>query len=221
MEAATVKPKRTSDVAIRDTRGRSFRVRPGRVLLYLVLLLGAVFSGFPFVWMVLSALKTREEVTRLPPVIFPESPRWSNFSAAWGMAPFERYFLNSFFVAGCVVIGAALTSLLAGYAFARIDFPGRNALFALFLVTLMIPFESTLIPNFIIIRNLHWYNTYTALIAPWIASVFGVFLLRQFILSIPEELFEAATLDGCGHLGILRHAPDSTGPERLCQRRGQ
>lgn len=189
-------------------------LRPGRLLLYAVLVCGAAFCAFPFVWMLLSALKTREEVTRLPPTILPTDPQWQNFVEAWNAAPFERYFINTFFIAGCVVVGVCVTSLLAGYAFARLRFPGRGVLFALLLATLMIPFEATLVPNFIIIRNLHWYNTYLALIVPWVANVFSIFLLRQFILGIPEELFEAATLDGCGHLGMLRHVvlPLAKGP---------
>jgi len=181
------------------------RIRPGRLLIYLVLLLGAVFCAFPFVWMLLSALKTREEVNAVPMTFLPSHPQWGNFQDAWNSAPFTRYFINTFFIAGVVVAGVIVTSVLAAYAFSRIDFPGRGIAFALLLATLMIPFEATLVPNLITIRNFHWYNSYTALIVPWIASVFSIFLIRQSILSIPEELFEAATLDGCGHLGMLRH----------------
>lgn len=188
--------------------------RPGRVLLYAVLVAGALFCAFPFVWMILTALKTRDEAQAVPITWLPSSPQWTNFIDAWNAAPFGRYFVNTFFIAGCVVLGVAITSLLAAYAFARINFPGRTLVFALLLATLMIPFEATLVPNFIIIKNLHWYNTYAALIVPWIANVFSVFLLRQFILGIPEELFEAATLDGCGHFGTLRHVvlPLAKGP---------
>jgi multiple sugar transport system permease protein len=188
--------------------------RPGRVVLYAILVAGALFCAFPFVWMILTALKTRDEAQAVPITWLPSNPQWSNFADAWNAAPFGRYFINTFFIAGCVVLGVAITSLLAAYAFARINFPGRTLVFALLLATLMIPFEATLVPNFIIIKNLHWYNTYAALIVPWIANVFSVFLLRQFILGIPEELFEAATLDGCGHVGMLRHVvlPLAKGP---------
>ena len=212
MRVGTLDRPREQTVA--RARRSPLAFRPARVLLYLVLVLGALFCAFPFVWMILSALKTREEVNAVPLRWLPSEPHWSNFSEAWNSAPFERYFLNSFFIAGCVVLGVAVTSLLAAYAFARIDFPGRGAVFALLLATLMIPFEATLVPNFIIVRNLNWYNTYAALIIPWIANVFSVFLLRQFILSIPEELFEAATLDGCGHIRMLRHVvlPLARGP---------
>jgi len=214
MAVETLPRARESLGAEAKSRPAPLRIRPGRVLLYAVLVLGAVFCAFPFVWMILSALKTREEVNAVPLTWLPGDPQWSNFRLAWEAAPFGRYFLNTFLVAGSVVVGVVITSLLAAYAFARIDFPGRGIVFALLLATLMIPFEATLVPNFIMVQNLHWYDTYAALIVPWIASVFSVFLVRQFILGIPEELFEAATLDGCGHFGILRHVvlPLARGP---------
>jgi len=200
------RPEEIPHAAVADAARRlPFRFRPGRVVIYLVLTVGAIFCAFPFVWMVLSSLMTREEVNAFPPTLWPGEFRWSNYSEAWNSAPFARYFLNTFFIAGVIVVGVAITSLLAAYVFARIDFPGRGAVFAMLLATLMIPFEATLVPNFIMIRNLQIYNTYYALIIPWIASVFSIFLMRQSILSIPEELFEAATLDGCGHVRILRH----------------
>lgn len=203
MRADTIGQQREQATA--GTRTRGARLRPGRVVLYLVLLIGAVFCAFPFLWMLLTALKTQEEALRVPLTWLPADPQWSNFPDAWNAAPFGRYFLNTFLIAGLVVLGVCITSLLAAYAFARIDFLGRNVFFVLLLSTMMIPFEATLIPNFIIIRDLGWYNTYAALIVPWIASVFSVFLMRQAILSIPDELFEAATLDGCGHLRSLWH----------------
>jgi multiple sugar transport system permease protein len=205
MRVGTIGKQRTRPEATSATRPGWLRLRPARIALYLVLLAGAVFCAFPFVWMLLTALKTQEEALRVPITIFPSSPQWGNFKEAWEAAPFERYFINTFFIAGCVVLGVMATSLLAAYALARIDFLGRGLLFALLLSTMMIPFEATLIPNFIVIRDLGWYNTYTALIVPWIAGVFYVFLMRQAILGIPEELFEAATLDGCGHLRTLWH----------------
>lgn len=213
MSARTL-PGAREQVGAHGRERRTPLVRPARIVLYAVLVAGAVFAAFPFVWMILSALKTRPEALASPPQWIPSSPQWSNFPDAWNAAPFARYFVNTFFVAGSVVLGTLVTSLFAAYAFARIDFPGRAVMFGLLLATLMIPFEATLVPNFIMIRNLNWYNTYTALIVPWIASVFSIFLLRQSILSIPEELFEAATLDGCGHFDMLRHVvlPLARGP---------
>jgi multiple sugar transport system permease protein len=177
-------------------------IRPGKVLgricLYACLIAGAVYAGFPFFWMLMTSLKPRAEATQLPPSLLPHEWALRNYVIAWQAAPFGRYFLNTFLVAGCVVAGVIITATLAAYAFSRLDFPGRNVLFALFISTLMIPFEATLIPNFIIIKNFGWYNTYLALIVPWTANVFSVFLLRQFFNTVPQELFDAAMLDGAG-----------------------
>jgi multiple sugar transport system permease protein len=185
-----------------------------RSVLYGVLVTGAIGAAFPFVWMLLSALKPREEVTRLPPTVLPETWRFQNFADAWNAATFTRYFVNSLFVSSVVAVGVVITSLMAGYAFTRLQFPGRNLLFGVFLATMMIPFEATIIPNFIMIRNLHIYDSYAALIVPWLANVVGVFLVRQFFLTLPTELFEAATLDGCGHFRVLRYLviPLAKGP---------
>jgi multiple sugar transport system permease protein len=172
----------------------------GRFLLYLTLSAGAAVSAFPFFWMLMTSLKPRSEATRLPPTILPHVWDFHNYVVAWQSAPFGRYFLNTFFISIMVVIGVLFTSTLAAYAFARLEFIGRNVLFALLLSTLMIPFEATLIPNFILIKNLQWYDSYTALIVPWTASIFSVFLLRQFFITLPQDLFDAALLDGAGPL---------------------
>jgi multiple sugar transport system permease protein len=191
--------------------------RISRGLLYTVLTVGAVTSLAPFIWMILTSLKSyREMATR---VLWPASLRLSTYSIpagqrpipylfynyvqAWNAAPFARYFANSFFIASCTATGVLITSTLAAYAFARLDFRGKNVIFTLFLATMMIPFEITMIPNFITISNLKWVNTYQAMIIPWIASVFGIFLLRQFFATIPEDLYDAALLDGCGHFRFL------------------
>ena len=196
---------------------RTPRQRLGRVAIYLVLSLGAAAAGFPFFWMLMTSLKTRAEATRNPPTIFPASPQWGNYAEAWRADPFGRYFLNTSLMCVGVVVGVLVTTVLAAYAFARLEFPGKNALFILCLSTMMIPFEATLIPNYIIVNRLpgisfaggglsltsSWYNTYLALIVPWTANVFSIFLLRQFFASIPQDLFDAAALDGCGHARTL------------------
>jgi len=181
-------------------RGRQ-SARPWRrwlalVALYTTLTLGATVSGFPFFWMLSTSLKTRAEATRLPPTVLPHQWEFSNYALAWHAAPFGRYFVNTVGICACVVAGVLVTGTLAGYAFARLRFFGRGVLFGLFISTLMIPFEATLIPNFILIKNFGWYDTYLALIVPWTANVFSVFLLRQFFLGLPQELFDAAMLDG-------------------------
>jgi multiple sugar transport system permease protein len=190
--------------------GATAKAEPGglrrtirRLSLYALLTVGAVVSVFPFFWMVMTALKRRQEALANPPTVFPHHWQWSNFADAWHAAPFARYLINSLGISAVVAVGVMITSLLAAYAFTRLQFPFRNVLFGIFLATMMIPFEATLIPNFIIVTRLHFYDTYLALTVPWLANVVGIFLMRQFFLQLPNELFEAATVDGCGHVRML------------------
>ena len=172
-------------------------------MLHLLLLSVGLLMAFPFFWMVATSLKTPDEVALFPPALLPAAPQWHNYPDAWNAAPFGRYFLNSVGMAGAVTFGVMGTALLAGYAFGRMEFPGRQALFVLYLATMMIPFEVVLIPNFLLINRLGWYNSYQALIVPWVSNVFSVFLLTQFFRSLPNDFFEAAQLDGCGHPRFL------------------
>jgi len=126
-----------------------------------------------------------------------------NYREAWHAAPFGRYFFVSFFTAGMQVLGGLLFATMAAFAFARIRFPGREAIFLLFVATMMIPGEVLLIPNYILLAKLHWLDTFYALIVPWLASVFGIFLLRQFFLSLPQDLFDAARIDGASYWSML------------------
>jgi ABC-type glycerol-3-phosphate transport system permease component len=169
-----------------------------------VLLVVGLLMACPGIWMVASSLKTPAEALRFPPVILPSVPQWGNYGAAWAAAPFARYFLNTAFIAGGVTLSVMFTALLAGYAFGQMEFPGKQALFALYLATMMIPFEVVLIPNFLLVKQLGWYDRYAAMIVPWGASVFSVFLLTQFFRALPRDFFEAAQLDGCGHVQYLR-----------------
>lgn len=129
--------------------------------------------------------------------------RWENFVVAWNMAPFDRYFLNSLFLAVTTSLGGVITSIFAAYAFAKMNFAGKNWLFYLFIGTMMIPGQMLLVPNYITIKQIGWYNTYQALIVPWIATVFGIFLLRQFFKTIPDELWDSAQIDGCSRFRFL------------------
>ncbi|HZT06096.1 MAG TPA: carbohydrate ABC transporter permease [Chloroflexota bacterium] len=158
---------------------------------------------FPFYWMLTTALKGLEEASAFPPTLWPTVWMWDNFGRAWQAAPFGRYLLNTVVVATGQTASVLVTGSLAAYAFARIPFPGKNLLFICFLGTMMIPVEVLLVPDFIILKNLGWYDTYLALIVPWMTSVFAIFLLRQFFLSIPDELWDAAQIDGCGRFGFL------------------
>lgn len=173
-----------------------------RAAIYILLTAGAVIAAFPFAWMILTSLKSYQETALR--VWIPSQLLFSNYPQAWGQAPFARYFLNTTVVSVCTVAGVVFTSVLAAYAFARMEFFGKRFIFLVFLSTLMIPFEILLIPDFIIVTRLRWANTYAALIIPWTASAFQIFLLRQFFATIPKDLYDAAILDGAGHLSFLR-----------------
>lgn len=174
--------------------------RPGY---YLLLLLGAVVMVVPFLWMLSTSLKTEANVFTTPPEWIPDPFRWQNYTDALSVAPFARYFLNSFIVAGGEVIGGLLVSAVAAYVFARLHFPGRNALFIVVLATMMVPAHVELIPQFILMRELGWLDTFAALIVPGVFWPFGIFMLRQFFKSVPDELEDAARMDGAGYLRRL------------------
>ncbi len=173
------------------------------ILIYGALFLGAFVAVYPFLWMVGAALKTLPEATTASLRFWPETPQWGNILETFRAAPFARYFFNSFFVAGTVCLSVCVTSLMAGYAFARLRFRGSSILFALTIGSMMVPFEVVFIPNFVLITRLGWYNSYPALIVPWCANAFSIFLLRQAFLSLPRDYYDAAVVDGCGHLRFL------------------
>jgi multiple sugar transport system permease protein len=174
-----------------------------RLLLHLILIIGIAWSLFPFLWLVLTSLKSYIDASAAQSLL-PAKWLFSNYPDAWKEVNiFPRYFFNSFFIGISTVAGVLLTSSLAGYAFARMNFPGKNILFFILLSTMMIPFEVTLIPNFILMRDFHWIDHYEAMIIPWSASAFSIFLLRQFFTAIPSELYDAAVIDGCNHLRFL------------------
>jgi multiple sugar transport system permease protein len=167
------------------------------VLIHTLLLAGAVVAAFPFLWMILSSLKSNLEAVRFPPTLLPHDWIWRNYSRVLETAPFLRYFLNSLVMSTGVAASVTITSALAAFAFAFLEFPGRRGLFAAFVATLLIPPEITLIPNFVVITALHWYNTFLGLILPLGVSVLSIFLLRQVFLAIPRDLHDAARVDGC------------------------
>ncbi|WP_420535321.1 carbohydrate ABC transporter permease [Alicyclobacillus herbarius] len=169
----------------------------GRALLHVVLSIGAIVMVAPFVWMVLSSLKTPADIFRIPPTLFPTTWQWSNFPEALSELPFGRAYFNSFYISVLVVGGQLLTCSMAAFAFAKIRFRFRNALFLLFLATMMVPAQVTIVPLFLIMKEFGWLNTSLSLIVPGaLFNAFGVFLLRQFFMSIPDEIQEAAIMDG-------------------------
>ncbi len=157
---------------------------------------------FPFYWVVVTSLNSANQVLQFPPVFLPHW-QWVNYVQAWSEAPWLRYFANTIFIAGLTTLIVLITSLLAGFAFGMLTFPGKELLFGGFLAIMMIPQTVLLIPDYILLRDIHWLNTYWAQIIPWGASVFGIFLLRQFFLSFPRELLEAAELDGASQSRFL------------------
>ena len=172
-------------------------------LTYMTLLLGTIFALYPFVWMLGTSLKTLQEATGDSLSILPSTPQWNNYPEALESAPFPRYFLNTFIVATTVAIATILSSVLAGYAFAKMEFFGKRILFGMVLATMMVPFEALIIPNFVLITKLQWTNTYLGLIVPWCANAFSIFLMRQAFRSVPSEYFDAAVIDGCGHIRFM------------------
>ncbi|HZS90184.1 MAG TPA: carbohydrate ABC transporter permease [Chloroflexota bacterium] len=201
--ALSVRPDQGRAAVLPRNRPR-LRVRRLLVdlLVYVGLTIGMVAVVLPFVYMVASSLETIAQIGALTPQFWPDPPQWTNYQQVWQQLPVGQYFLNSLIVAVVVTGGQIITASMAAYAFARLRFRGRSVLFALYLGTLIIPSQVTLIPNYILIRILHWHNTYAGLIAPFLVSVFSTFLLRQFFLTISPELEDAARIDGASHFQI-------------------
>jgi multiple sugar transport system permease protein len=177
--------------------GRVIQLRVLRAIaLYAALIAMAWCALFPILWALSGSLKKEPEVTE--PALFPAHPQWSNYSEVFALMPFWRMFFNTVFYAGCVTAGQVFFCSLAGYAFARLRFKGRDLLFVAYLGTLMVPLTVTVIPQFILMRIFGWTDTPWSMIVPGLfGSAFGTYLMRQFFRTLPEELEEAAILDGC------------------------
>jgi ABC-type glycerol-3-phosphate transport system permease component len=181
-------------------------LRVSHLIVYFALTVGALVSLSPFMVMIGQSLMTLgETLTRAP---LPATPQWDNYASAWTDADFDLYFRNSVIITATIIVGMLITCTLAGYAFARIRFPGREALFATLLATLMIPGTVTFIPGYLLVRGDvipwgSWLNTLPALTVPFLSTAFIIFLFRQFFAQIPAELWDAARIDGAGHLRFL------------------
>ncbi len=169
---------------------------------HLVLIPTALLMAAPLIWMLITSLSTLAETRRFPPGL-PSTLRWHNFVQAWTASPFSRWLINSTIVSTTCVISNVVFCSLAGYAFARLRFPGRNIAFLAILATLMVPFQVVMIPTLLIVKHLGLIDTLPALIVPNLVAPFGIYLLRQFFLTLPVELEEAAIIDGAGRLRIL------------------
>lgn len=195
-----------ADVVAASKRRKRYAQMLRSTLSHGIVILGGIFIIFPFYWMVMASFKTEWEAFQIPPTWIPTEWMFSNYhNALFAYVPFGRYFLNTTIITVGVLAGRLLTASLVAYAFARMRFFGRNVLFILVLSTMMVPFQVTIIPLFIIYRELAWLNTYAPLIVPaWFGGgAFFIFLLRQFIMTVNHELDDAARIDGCGWFSIF------------------
>lgn len=207
----TVSRQRAAEPWLNQRTADRWRARALLAARYVILTIIALFFIVPFIWMFLASFKPQEEIFAfIHPLslktFIPETWTLNNYQRLMALDPypFTRYIGNSVFVAVSVTLGSLVVNSMAAYAFARLRFPGRDVLFVLSLVTVMVPFEAFAIPLYLQMRNFDWVNTYEALIIPWIANGAGIFLLRQFFLDIPKELIDAARIDGCSHLSAFR-----------------
>ena len=184
------------------TAGRRRR-RVRLVVRYTLLTVGAVIILFPMYMAVVNSLLEPSQIAHQPPPLIPLHPQWHTYATAWTSGHLSVYLRNSAIQTGIIVAGQLVTSILAGYAFAFLDFPLKRTLFVVFLATLMVPFEVTIATNLATISSLGWFNTFAGLTVPFLATGFGTFLLRQAFLQIPRDLREASQLDGQGHLRFL------------------
>lgn len=178
-------------------------VTRNRALIYAVLVVAVAVTVMPFVWMLLGSFKTQGEILRNPTGWIPESPTLENYVQWFAHLNIEQFFLNSTIVAVVTVLGNLLFCSMVGYALAKIDFPGKRLLFLMVMVTLMVPAVVTFVPLFVMVSRLGMVDTYPALILPYLAQPLGVFLMRQFMLGIPDSLLEAARIDGAGEARIF------------------
>lgn len=196
-ETQLIAPPQTS------TRRRAPAAALRRAAGYLAMLLVAGIILVPLLWMLSAAFKTRAEIYRTPITLLPDRINLDNFTAAWQAAPFGRFYLNSLFVTGVVASVKVINSVLSAYALVFMRFPGRRFLFLFVLAALMVPHEVTIVPNYLLMADLGWVNTYQGIIFPLLAVAFGTFLLRQHFRALPREMIEAARVDGAGHLRTL------------------
>jgi multiple sugar transport system permease protein len=188
--------------AVRRAKGHD-RLFPGdRAAAYILLIILGLITVLPLLYMISLALQSDAEAFAGNPVIIPADPQWSNFIRLFEAAPFGRFLLNSFIMAGAITISHLIFDPLIGYVFAKFEFPGRNIAFIAVLATLMVPFFVRMLPIYAIFSNLGWIDTYRGLIVPFMMDAYGIFLMRQFIQPLPDELIEAARVDGASELRI-------------------
>jgi multiple sugar transport system permease protein len=184
------------------TRRLSWRGAALTAALYLVIVAGAVLTLLPFYWMAASSLMSIPEILARPPVWIPHQPVWRNYADLARVLPIGRIYANSLIVTTSITALVLFTSSLSGFGFAKYEFPGRDTIFLVILATMMVPFFLLLIPVFYLIKQLGWVDTYLGLIVPSAVTAYGIFLMRQFILGIPDELLDAGRIDGSSEFGL-------------------
>ncbi len=170
---------------------------------YFLLVIFAIITVFPFYWMISSSLKSGFEVIQTPPTMLPENVMWSNYSTAFSMASFGRYFINTIIVTVLSIVSTVVISILSAFAFSHLEFKGRDLIFSIFIASMMIPGEVLIVNNFKTISNLGMIDTYTSLFIPYAASVLYIYMLREFFLTVPKPLYYAAKIDGAGDWKFL------------------
>jgi len=183
---------------------RTSRIGVSRWVLYPVLTVGFVAVVTPFVWMILGSFKGEGELRQIPPTWWPQAASLDNYRELFGKQSFPRYFVNSTLVAVCVTVGNLIFCSMLGYALAKLEFRGKKVVFALVMGTLMVPGMVTFVPLFVLVANLGLVDSYPGLILPFLVTPFGVFLMRQFIVTLPDDLLDAGRVDGASELGIFR-----------------
>lgn len=179
--------------------------RLGKFVIYLLAVITAILFSLPFFWTITSSLKPITEIYVFPPTFLPQEPRWANYRDVFTIAPFARFIWNTVVITGLAMIGQILSAAAVAYGFSRFRFPGRDSLFFLVLSTMMLPWQVTIVPTFLLFRYLGWLNTFLPLIVPSFfgGGAFFIFLLRQFFMTIPRDLDEAAKLDGASSVRIF------------------
>lgn len=194
----------SSSLVVKRRKGnrRSWRRRVPAILRFITLSLITVVFAFPFYWVLLTSLVPSDHVFDFPPSLL---PRWdfANYRTAWDAAPWGNYFANTFWVASATTLLVLFTSVLAGYCFATMQFPGKRSAYGLIFLSIIMPAVVAIIPDYVIANSFHWLNTYTVQIVPWGAGTFGIFLLQQFFRGLPTELWDAARIDGCSRTRYL------------------
>ena len=186
------------------SKSRTTQRRLRDLLAYLLLAVGLVWFIFPLVWVVLSSLKTFQDFNQIPARLFPSALYLGNYPSAWNSVPFGRFFFNTTIIVALCVVGELVSASLVGYGFSHLKFWGRNFLFMVLLSTMMLPFWVTIIPRFLLYKEIGWIGSWLPLIVPsYFANPIYVFLMRQFFMTLPPELDDAAKIDGCNELGIF------------------